>query len=207
MAQTRAKLLNILKNMNDSIKNCSEQSCICHRRKFLKLLTTTITTTTLTLPFLLLSNQTAKASETKALVLTCIDFRFVHFQQEFLSKNNLDNQYDWLALAGASLALASFPSPAETQTFWEQLDLSYRLHHIEKVIIFDHEDCGAYASKVDPQLSQDSLREEQVHREYLNNAYWSLKERYPNLQVELYFVKLNQEFKAILPTNNPPKIA
>ncbi|MBR8827765.1 MAG: hypothetical protein DSM107014_07640 [Gomphosphaeria aponina SAG 52.96 = DSM 107014] len=98
--------------------------------------------------------------------------------------------------------MASFPSQAETQTFWEQLELSYRLHHIEKVIIFDHEDCGAYASKIDPQLSKDSQREEQVHRQYLNQAYWSLKERYPSLQVELYFVKLNEEVQGILPSNN-----
>ncbi|MBR8827764.1 MAG: hypothetical protein DSM107014_07635 [Gomphosphaeria aponina SAG 52.96 = DSM 107014] len=49
-------------------------------------------TTTLTLPFFLLSNKTAKASETQALVLSCIDFRFIHFQQDFLAKKNLDNQ-------------------------------------------------------------------------------------------------------------------
>lgn len=74
--------------MNYSIKNCSKQSCICHRRKFLK----GLMTTTLTLPFFLLSNKTAKASETQALVLSCIDFRFIHFQQDFLAKKNLDNQ-------------------------------------------------------------------------------------------------------------------
>ncbi len=174
-------------------------SCICQRRHLLKF----FLTGTLTLcSFWLKSPSVAQASEkTKALVLTCIDFRFVNFEHDFLREQNLDDQYDWLALAGASLALADFPSHAETETFWEQLDLSYRLHHIEKVIILDHQDCGAYSSKVDPRLSQDYPREERLHRYYLSQAYWLLKNRCPDLEVELYFVKLNQEVEAIQPLN------
>lgn len=185
--------------MINSVKNCSKPSCVCHRRQFLKILTIG----TMTLPFWLQATKVAKASaKTKALVLSCIDFRFVNFEHDFLRDKNLDNQYDWLALAGASLALSGFPSPAETKTFWEQLDLSYNLHKIKKVIILDHQDCGAYASKIDFQLSQDSQREEEVHQQYLNRSYWSIKERYPHLQVELYFVKLDGQVKAIVPINN-----
>jgi len=144
------------------------------------------------IPLWLKSNQTAQASGyTKALVLSCIDFRFVNLEQNFLREKGLDNQYDWLTLAGASLALSSFPSQAETQTFWEQLELSYRLHHIKKVIILDHQDCGAYASKIDPKLSQDLEREKQVHWQYLNQASSSIKNRYPQLDVESYFVQLD----------------
>jgi len=179
-----------------SLSKCFQNSCFCQRRHFLKV----FLTGTLSLPFWLKSTHTAQASEmTKALVLSCIDFRFVNFEQNFLREKHLDHLYDWLTLAGASLAISGFPSHAETETFWEQLDLSYRLHHIEKVIILDHQDCGAYASKIDSQLSQNSQREVEVHRQYLHQAYSSIKELYPNLEVELYFVKLNAEVVAILP--------
>ncbi len=150
---------------------------------------------------LLLTAQPAKAGthKAKALVLSCIDFRFLESEFSFLSLQHLDHQYDWMALAGASLALTGFPHTAEADAFWDQLDLSRQLHQIEKVIILDHQDCGAYASKIDPDLSQDPVREQQVHADYLNRAYWQIQKRHPELAVELYFVNLNAEVQSILP--------
>ncbi len=154
---------------------------------------------------LLLAAQPAKAAEhqAKALVLSCIDFRFLESERYFLAFQHLGNQYDWTALAGASLALTGFPHAAEAEVFWDQLALSRQLHQIEKVIILDHQDCGAYASKIDPNLSQDREREQQVHAEYLNRAYWEIQKRYPDLTVELYFVALNAEVRPVLPMSKP----
>jgi len=147
----------------------------------------------------------AEEHEAKALVLSCIDFRFLAAERYFLALQNLGNQYDWTALSGASLALAGFPSGADTQAFWDQLDLSYKIHHIKKVIILDHQDCQAYASKFNPDLSKDPERELQVHREYLNQAFWAIRERYPDLNIELYFLNLNADAKPILPIDRTPK--
>jgi hypothetical protein len=154
---------------------------------------------------LLLTAQPARATEhkAKALVLSCIDFRFIESEQYFLSLQHLDNQYDWTALAGASLALTGFPHSAEAEAFWDQLALSRQLHQIEKVIILDHQDCGAYANKIHPTLSQDREREQQVHAEYLNRAYWEIQQRYPDLIVELYFVTLSDGVYPILPAEKP----
>lgn len=150
---------------------------------------------------LLLTTQPARANEHKAkvLVLSCIDFRFVEAERYFLSIQHLTNQYDWTALAGASLALTGLPHLAEAQAFWDQLSLSRQLHQIEKVIILDHQDCGAYAQWVNPHLSKDPGQEEQVHADYLNLAYWEIQKRYPDLTVELYFVTLNNEVRPVLP--------
>ena len=152
--------------------------------------------------YILQSAQPAKAEKhsAQALVLSCIDFRFLESELSFLSQKNLGNQYDWTALAGASLALADFPHPADTVAFWDQLDLSYRLHHINKVIILDHQDCGAYASIIDWDLSEYPERELQVHADYLNRAYWAIRDRYPELNIELYFATLNGSVKAVFPT-------
>ena len=148
---------------------------------------------------ILQSVQPARAENTAtALVLSCIDFRFLEAERSFLALQNLTNHYDWTALAGASLALNNFPQSADTTTFWDQLDLSYQLHHIKKVVIIDHQDCGAYARQIDPLLSQNSDRERQVHRYYLSQAYWTIGDRYP-INVELYFVTLNGRVEPILP--------
>lgn len=140
----------------------------------------------------------ANPYQAQALVLSCIDFRFLDYQRSFLSRQNLDQAYDWLALAGASLALTGFPHPAEAETFWDQLALSKQLHNINRVIIFDHQDCGAYA-QVNPSPFGDGQAEENFHASYLHQAEVQIRERYPDLIVELYFVDLTGEVKVIAP--------
>lgn len=175
--------------------------CQCDRRWFLRFLLLGAIAP-------LLNSQSALAAnhKAKALVLSCIDFRFVESERYFLSLQHLGSQYDWTALAGASLALAGFPHAAEAEAFWDQLELSRRLHQIEKVIILDHQDCGAYANKIDPDLSQDEQREQQVHADYLSRAYWEIHKRYPELAVELYFVTLNAEVRSISPVHTAGRI-
>lgn len=175
--------------------NCGQ----CHffkRRDFLKLLPGAFVLAGLQPT----SSAQAATPQAKALVLSCIDFRFLSKERDFLAIKKLGNEYDWTALAGASLALDGFPHKADAEAFYDQLDLSYKLHHINKVIIIDHQDCGAYASKIDSNLSKNPERELEVHTEYLNRAYQSIRSRYPNLDVELYFAGLkNDEVKSILP--------
>ena len=185
------QLLNLSRS---SIEECP--CCGKGRRYFLKSLLSGAIAFTVLQP-----TQPAKAEEleAKALVLSCIDFRFLAAEKYFLSLQNLGNNYDWTALAGASLALAGFPSGADNQAFWDQLKFSYTHHHIKKVIIIDHQDCGAYAVKIDPDLSKDPERELQMHTDYLNQAFWAIRERYPDLNIELYFVHSNAEVKPILP--------
>jgi hypothetical protein len=135
----------------------------------------------------------------KALVLSCIDYRILEAERYFLSLQNLGGQYDWTALAGASLALSGMPHQYDAEAFWDQLDISYRLHHIQKVIILDHEDCDVYRYKIDPSLTSNPELELTTHNEYLSRAYWAIRDRYPDLNIELYFVKLNTEVKQISP--------
>ncbi len=153
---------------------------------------------------LLSAAKPALAEKTaKALVLTCIDFRILEAERYFLSLKNLGNQYDWTAFAGASLALTGFPHKQDAEAFWDQLDISYQMHHIQKVIILDHQDCAAYANAIDKELSKSPERELKVHADYLNRAYWAIRDRYPDLNIELYFVNLNAEVKNILPVPRP----
>lgn len=137
--------------------------------------------------------------QARALVLSCIDFRFITFEQSFLESQNLKQAYDWVALAGASLALTGFPHAAEAEAFWDQLALSKKIHQISKVIILDHQDCGAYASKFEIMPKDDLEAEQQIHTQYLNQAYQQVKQHHPELIIELYFMLLNGEARPVLP--------
>jgi hypothetical protein len=149
------------------------------------------------------------AKSPKALVLSCIDYRILEAERYFLSLQNLSNLYDLTALAGSSLALSGVPHQSDAMAFWDQLDISYRLHHIKKVIILDHQDCAAFAYKIDPQLATDPALELKTHQESLSRAHWAIRDKYPDLNIELYFVSLNTEVKSIEPlpkASSPPNV-
>jgi hypothetical protein len=52
---------------------------------------------------------------------------------------------------------------------------------------------------IDGNFSQDQTREYQVHQDYLRQAYKMIQQRYPQLEIELYFVTLASEFQRISP--------
>ncbi len=135
----------------------------------------------------------ASSQAARALVLSCIDFRFVSRETILMQALNLEGQYDWTALAGASLALADFPHPCDATAFWDQLALAHQLHQIQRVIILDHQDCGAYAARFGSRLAQDPERERHIHAEYLHRAARAIQKRYPSLGVDQYFVTLTGE--------------
>ncbi|MBI3676235.1 MAG: hypothetical protein HY243_06420 [Proteobacteria bacterium] len=88
----------------------------------------------------------ARAASVDTLCVTCIDYRFVEKDVNWLNTElNLDfNNYDIVALAGASLAAIQTAVEQKPSAFWDQINLAIGLHHIKKVILLDHMDCGAY---------------------------------------------------------------
>ncbi|NJK35826.1 MAG: carbonic anhydrase [Oscillatoriales cyanobacterium SM2_2_1] len=157
---------------------------------------------TLVVPLVLLPQEIARASTSAAaIVVSCIDFRFIEPIHDFLGQQNLLGRCDWVALAGASLALADFPRSADSEALWDQLTFSVQLHQIQRVLLFDHADCGAYTALY-PQLSAESVRERAVHQSYLQRAREQITKHYPQLQVEPYFVSLLGQVVSLSPQEN-----
>jgi hypothetical protein len=200
----KAKLRANTNNQSNSPPDQCQPHCHCHlsRRTLLKSIVASMIGCTIMPPIAQAAeNNQTKNNQAKALVFSCIDFRFLATERYFLSMKNLGNSYDWATLAGGSLALAGFPNSADTQTFWDQLEFSYKQHNIKRVLILDHENCDAYAVKFSPEVLNNKQQELQLHTEYLRQAYWSINTRYPDLNVELYFVTLNNaEVLSISPT-------
>lgn len=61
-----------------------------------------------------------------AAIVTCIDFRFQPFINQWITKNFQPKTYDWIAFAGGVFNL---------ETILEQIAISHRLHHIKKVVL------------------------------------------------------------------------
>lgn len=113
-----------------------------------------------------------------ALIVFCIDFRFQKYIRQWLEKNFKNKTYDYVGFAGATKDL---------KTIVTQLDISVRLHHIKQVVLIHHEDCGAYG--------KESSRKR--HAKDLNKAKKRIHARYPDLQVDLYYLHLDGEFEKI----------
>ena len=85
----------------------------------------------------------------RALVVTCIDFRFVSTVRDYLTNKGLRDNYDLITFPGASLNINSIE---------ENIDLSFKLHSPSEIYIFDHEDCGAYGTDNSQKRHQQNLK-------------------------------------------------
>ena len=113
-----------------------------------------------------------------AIVVTCIDFRFQKYIKDWLDTNLGDHAYDRVSLAGS---IFDFPA------ILKQVEISNRLHHIQKVILINHEECGAYGD-------QSTYKR---HNHDLTQAKKQLTAQFPHLAVQLYYLHKDGTFEQV----------
>ena len=99
----------------------------------------------------------------KALVISCIDFRFITNQRDYLNTSGLKDNYDLITVPGASLNIEKIE---------DSIDTSFKLHNPDEVYIFDHIDCGAYGkdNSEERHVKNLSLAKEEIQ------LLWELRE-------------------------------
>jgi carbonic anhydrase len=130
----------------------------------------------------------AAAGTADALLLSCMDYRLVDDIVTYMNARGMVNQYDHVVLAGASLGATS-DALKWGQTFWDHLDVAIKLHHIKKVIVLDHLDCGAYRVVFGKDFKGDE--ELAIHREQLAKLKAAVTAKFPELMVETLIMKLD----------------
>ncbi len=134
----------------------------------------------------------ARASgKAEALALTCIDFRLVDDAVRFFDGLQLTNEYDQVQLAGAGLAAVSEKFPSSNKAFWDHVDIAKTLHHIEKVIVVDHRDCGAYKVAFGDKFAGEHDAETAQHKGVMLQVQAMLKMKHPDLTSEYYLMALD----------------
>lgn len=113
-----------------------------------------------------------------AAVITCIDFRFQDFINSWISENLPEKSHDRVAFAGGVKNL---------ETILGQVEISKRLHDIKKVVLINHEDCGAYGESGTPEK----------HAEDLKAAADAITEKIPGIEVETYYLHLDGTFEKL----------
>lgn len=124
----------------------------------------------------------------EAVVLCCIDFRFwkqtMKFAEEYLGLKS----YDFPKLPGSAKAInESSVGDVSQSCFCVPCDL----HKAKRIVIINHEDCGAYGGS--GKFNGDKDAEQEFHSEELRKACKIINEKYPNKKVELYYVRLSDD--------------
>jgi carbonic anhydrase len=138
----------------------------------------------------------ARASEVaphkvEALLLCCMDYRLIDDTQRWMAGRGLEDRYDQLILAGASIAVTSGKYPAWAETFWGELDIAVKLHGVGRVIVLDHRDCGAYRLILGKDLKDEPQKELAAHVKELYGVRELILNRHPGMQVELALMSLD----------------
>jgi hypothetical protein len=128
------------------------------------------------------ANRLAKG-KADALVLTCIDYRFVHVIPEYMHEHYPSLSYDHTILAGASLGVFAGIYPAWASTFWEHLEVAIALHGIHTVFILDHRDCGAYREFEALPEAPDPDLERTIHQHYMGRLGALIMKSHRSLRV------------------------
>ena len=118
----------------------------------------------------------------KAMVLSCIDPRFQPIVYDYLKKNKLNGKYSFFTIAGSAIGVTDPKFRKWHKTFWDNLDVSIKLHKISRLIVINHEDCGA-AKIANNKKKFNLLIERKIHNESFKNIKKIIIKRYPYLKV------------------------
>lgn len=137
--------------------------------------------------------RSANAGQTDALLLSCMDYRLMDDVTRYMDGIGMTDRYDHIILAGASLGATTSKFPAWNETFWEHLEVAIKLHHIHRVYVMDHRDCGAYKVVLNYDYGQDRSAETKIHFETLKALRSAILERHGEhiKEVELLLMGLD----------------
>ena len=129
-------------------------------------------------------------SKFKAMVLSCIDPRFQPLIFNYLNKKSLKGKYSLFTIAGSAIGVTSPKFKKWHHTFWDNINISIKLHKIKKLIVINHRDCGV-AKILNGKKVFNKQNETHIHKESYLKIRKILKKKHPYLQIEFYLISLN----------------
>lgn len=121
---------------------------------------------------------------TDILTVRCVDDRFWKVFKHFI-KSLGHVHIDPKSPAGGAKIFASPELETDRDFFVREIQKSIQLHHVKKIFLFSHTDCGAYGGIV---KFGSADKEFEFHADEHKKARAFLKEKFPDLEVETYFI-------------------
>ena len=126
------------------------------------------------------------------MVLSCIDPRFQPIVYNYLKKKKLNRKYSSFIIAGSAIGVTANKFKRWHKVFWDNFDMSVKLHNIKKLIVINHRDCGA-AKIVNGKKNFSKINEANVHKTSFQKIKKIFKKKYPKLSIELKIISLSSK--------------
>ena len=143
-----------------------------------------------------LTQNKMTAHHAKAFLVTCMDFRFINDEVSHMQEKGYDVNFDSFVLAGVSIGINQTKHPEWEKTLYDHIEISKNLHHIQKIILFDHLDCGAYKTFCPGFKNEEEERA--LHVEQLKIAAEKLKKKYNDLKIVCKIMDTKRNVEKVL---------
>jgi len=138
--------------------------------------------------------------KTSTLVISCVDFRLRDEVERLLREElHLLDDYDEIALPGASLAFVDSLHPQWGQSLEDMITILRQLHGIRRVIFLDHFGCGAYRLIQGEAAVKDKVTERSTHYAIMDEAREKILKEFPGLDVYTLLMDFNGDVFNHLP--------
>ena len=125
----------------------------------------------------------------EAMVLSCMDPRFQPKVFNYLKKKKLTGKYSSFTIAGAAIGVTSKKFKKWQSTFLDNLSTSIKLHNIGKLIIINHQDCGA-AKIVNGKKEFNTTIEKKIHKNSFKKIKSIMDRKFPELKINFKILSL-----------------
>jgi len=123
-----------------------------------------------------------------------MDPRFQPIVFNFLKKRKLNGKYSSFTIAGSAIGVTANKFKKWHKAFWDNIEISIKLHQIKKLIVINHRDCGA-AKIVNGNKIFDKSNETKIHEASFVEIRKKFKKKYPKLKIELKLISLNKKIE------------
>ena len=130
----------------------------------------------------------------KAMVLSCMDPRFQPKIFNYLKQRKLTGKYSAFTIAGAAVGVTHTKFKKWHNVFFDNLSASIQLHKIEKLIVINHQDCGA-AKIANSKKEFNNKVETDIHKVSFKKLKSNLRKKFPKLKVEFNVMALDNSIK------------
>ncbi len=125
----------------------------------------------------------------EAMVLSCMDPRFQPKVYKYLKVKKLTGKYSSFTIAGAAIGVTAKKFKKWHSTFFDNLSTSIKLHKINKLIVINHQDCGA-AKIINGNKKFNLLIEKKIHKDSFRKIKKIINKKFPNLKISFKVLKL-----------------
>jgi hypothetical protein len=124
----------------------------------------------------------------QAIVHTCIDFRFRKALNDFI-ENELNLHSVDLKTDGGGVKKIFEEGPIREWIF-QNFQIAFDLHGVERVVLINHQDCGAYGGTKAFQSLEEELRNHEIQ---LRHSVSVVRAKFPSKQVDAYLALISAD--------------